>query len=47
MKVCAVDGRVGGYLDMVGDISVRELAADDIGMFGKGGEGRGDDVDIV
>lgn len=34
-----VDLGACGDLRVVGDVAVRELAADDVGVFGEGGEG--------
>ena len=47
MEVCVVDGRVGSYLGMVGHIPMRELTANDIGVFGEGSEGRRHNFNII
>ena len=47
MEVCVVDCRVGSYLGMVGHIPMRELTANDIGVFGKGSEGRRHNLNII
>jgi hypothetical protein len=47
MEVCVVDGRVGSYLGMVGHIPMRELTANDIGVFGEGSKGRGHDFNVI
>jgi len=47
MEMRIVDVRVSSYLGMVRNISMRELAANDIMMFGERSESRGHDLDIV
>lgn len=47
MEVAVVDLGVRADLGMVGNIAVGELAANDVGVGGEGGVGRGGDFDVV
>lgn len=42
-----VDGRVGSNLSVVGNVSMREFAANDVGVFRECCEGRGEDFYII